>query len=223
VQYVRRLRDIDRAIDDLNSFEFVEEVILHDMDLGTGLAVIEMTARGELFYQILEEITGVKLEGEHVLLRLMKEYVVAKREYDKLAEGLEQVRATGYGIVAPVLEEMVLEEPEVIRQGSRFGVRLKAIAPSIHMIRTDVKAEISPIIGTEKQSEEFIKYLMSEFEGDAQKIWRSQIFGKSLNDLVRESISGKLHAMPENAQQKMQETLTKIVNEGNGGLICIIF
>lgn len=223
VQYVRRLRDIDRAIDDLNSYDFVDEVILHDMDLGEGLAVIEMTARGELFYQILEEITGVNLEGEHTLLRLMKEYVVAKTEWDKVASGIEQVRATGYGIVSPALEEMVLEEPEVIRQGARFGVRLKAIAPSIHLIRTDVKAEISPIIGTEKQSEEFITYLMSEFEGDAQKIWRSQIFGKSLNDLVRESISGKLHAMPENAQQKMQETLTKIVNEGNGGLICIIF
>lgn len=223
VQYVRRLRDIDRAIDDLNSYEFVEEVILHDMDLGTGMAVIEMTARGELFYQVLEEITGKSLEGEHGLLRLMKDLVIAKREYDKVAGGLEQVRATGYGIISPTLEEMILEEPEVIRQGSRFGVRLKAIAPSIHLIRTDVKAEISPIIGSEKQSEEFINYLMSEFEGDSQKIWRSQIFGKSLNDLVRESISGKLHAMPENAQQKMQETLTKIVNEGNGGLICIIF
>jgi stage IV sporulation protein A len=223
VQYVRRLRDIDRAIDELNSYEFVEEVILHDMDLGTGLAVVEMTARSELFYQILEEITGVSLEGQHTLLRLMKQYVVAKREWDKVADGIEQVRATGYGIVPPVLDEMVLEEPEVIRQGTRFGVRLKAIAPSIHLIRTDVKAEISPIIGTEKQSEEFITYLMSEFEGDPAKIWRSQIFGKSLNDLVRESIAGKLHAMPENAQQKMQETLTKIVNEGNGGLICIIF
>jgi stage IV sporulation protein A len=223
VQYVRRLRDIDRAIDELNSYDFVEEVILHDMDLGSGLAVIEMTARGELFYQILEEITGVDLEGEHTLLRLMKDYVVAKNEWDKVAGGIEQVRATGYGIVSPSLDEMILEEPEVIRQGARFGVRLRAIAPSIHLIRTDVKAEISPIIGTEKQSEEFITYMMSEFEGDAQKIWRSQIFGKSLNDLVRESIAGKLHAMPENAQQKMQETLTKIVNEGNGGLICIIF
>jgi stage IV sporulation protein A len=223
VQYVRRLRDIDRAIDDLNSYEFVEEVILQDMDLGTGLAVIEMTARGDLFYQILEEITGMNLEGEHTLLRLMRQLVVAKREYDKVAEGLEQVRATGYGIVSPGIDEMILAEPEVIRQGSRFGVRLKAIAPSIHLIRTDVNAEISPIIGTEKQSEEFINYMMSEFEGDPQKIWRSQIFGKSLNDLVRESIAGKLHAMPENAQQKIQETLTKIVNEGNGGLICIIF
>lgn len=223
VQYVRRLRDIDRAIDDLNSFEFVEEVILHDMDLGTGLAVIEMTARNDLFYQVLEEITETKLEGEHTLLRMMKDLVVAKREYDKVVFGLEQVRATGYGIISPSLEEMILEEPEVIRQGARFGVRLRAIAPSIHLIRTDVKAEISPIIGTEKQSEEFITYMMSEFEGDPQKIWRSQIFGKTLNDLVRESISGKLHAMPENAQQKMQETLTKIVNEGNGGLICIIF
>jgi stage IV sporulation protein A len=223
VQYVRRLRDIDRAIDDLSGYDFVADVILHDMDLGTGVAVIEMTARTELFYQVLEELTGFTICGEHHVLRLMRDLAGAKREYDKLANALEQVRQTGYGIVPPQLDEMVLEEPEIIRTGNRFGVRLKASAPSLHIIRTDVQAEISPIIGTERQSEELIQYLMREFEGEPEKIWRTNLFGKSVNELVRESIQNKLTGMPENAQIKLRETLQKVVNEGSGGLICIIF
>lgn len=223
VGYVRRLRDIDRAIDDLSSYDFVADVILHDMDLGSGVAVIEMTTRNDLFYQVLEELTGFTIGGEHHLLRLMKDLAVAKREYDKLATALDQVRQTGYGIVPPQLEEMVLEEPEIIRTGNRFGVKLRASAPSLHIIKTDVQAEISPIIGTEKQSEELIQYLMREFEGEPEKIWRTNLFGKSLNALVRESIQNKLTSMPENAQNKLRETLQKVVNEGSGGLICIIF
>ncbi|VBB06160.1 spore iv a: stage iv sporulation protein a [Lucifera butyrica] len=223
VQYVRRLRDIDRAIDDLSGYDFIADVILHDMDLGSGIAVIEITARNDLFYQVLEELTGFTIEGEHHLLRLMKDLSVAKREYDKMADALEQVRQTGYGIVPPQLDEMVLEEPEIIRTGNRFGVKLRASAPSLHVIRTEVQAEISPIIGTEKQSEDLIQYLMREFEGEPEKIWRTNLFGKSLNSLVREGIQNKLASMPENAQGKMRDTLQKIVNEGSGGLICIIF
>ncbi|MDR3591669.1 MAG: stage IV sporulation protein A [Negativicutes bacterium] len=223
VQYVRRLRDIDRAIDDLSGYDFVADVILHDMDLGTGVAVIEMTARTELFYQVLEELTGFTICGEHHVLRLMRDLAGAKREYDKMSGALEQVRQTGYGIVPPQLDEMVLEEPEIIRTGNRFGVRLKASAPSLHIIRTDVMAEISPVIGTERQSEDLIQYLLREFEGEPEKIWRTNLFGKSLNALVRESIQNKLTGMPENAQIKLRETLQKVVNEGSGGLICIIF
>ncbi|MEN6413683.1 MAG: stage IV sporulation protein A [Veillonellales bacterium] len=223
LQYVRRLRDIDRAIDDLSGYDFVADVILHDMDLGSGLAVIEITARNDLFYQVLEELTGFTITGEHHLLRLMKDLAVAKREYDKLAGALEQVQQTGYGIVQPQLDEMILEEPEIIRTGNRFGVRLRAMAPSLHIIKTDVQAEISPIIGTEKQSEELVQYLMREFEGEPEKIWRTNLFGKSLNALVREGIQNKLSSMPENAQTKLKDTLQKIVNDGSGGLICIIF
>lgn len=223
VQYVRRLRDIDRAIDDLSGYDFVADVILHDMDLGNGIAVIEMTARSELFYQVLEELTGFTVSGEHHVLRLMRDLAVAKREYDKLAGAMEQVRQSGYGIVPPQLDEMVLEEPEIIRTGNRFGVRLRASAPSLHIIKTDVQAEISPIIGTEKQSEELIQYLLQEFEGEPEKLWRTNLFGKSLNSLVREGIQNKLNTMPENAQNKLRETLQKIVNDGSGGLICIIF
>jgi len=153
----------------------------------------------------------------------MQDLSVAKREYDKIAGALEQVRLTGYGIVSPQLDEMVLEEPEIIRNGNRFGVKLKASAPSLHMIRTDVQAEISPIIGSEKQSEELINYLMREFEGEPEKIWRTNLFGKSLNSLVREGIQNKLSSMPESSQMKLRDTLQKIVNDGSGGLICIIF
>ncbi|GBG54953.1 stage IV sporulation protein A [Sporomusaceae bacterium FL31] len=223
VQYVRRLRDIDCAIDDLSSHEFVADVILHDMDLGSGIAVIEITSRPDLFYQVMEELTGFTISGEHHLLRLMQDLAVAKREYDKLASALEQVQQTGYGVVPPQLDEMVLEEPEIIRTGNRFGVRLRASAPSLHIIRTDVQAEISPILGTEKQSEELIQYLMREFEGEPDKIWRTNLFGKSLNALVREGIQNKLSSMPETAQVKLRDTLQKIVNDGSGGLICIIF
>jgi stage IV sporulation protein A len=223
VQYVRRLRDIDRAIDDLSGYDFIADVILHDMDLGNGIAVIEITARNDLFYQVLEELTGFTISGEHHLLRLMQDLSVAKREYDKIANALEQVRLTGYGIVSPQLDEMVLEEPEIIRTGNRFGVRLKASAPSLHIIRTDVQAEISPIIGSEKQSEELVQYLMREFEGEPEKIWRTNLFGKSLNALVREGIQNKLSGMPENTQIKLRDTLQKVVNDGSGGLICIIF
>lgn len=223
VQNIHRLRDIDSAIDELSGSDIVEDVILHDMDLGSGIAVIELTTQASLFYQVLEELSGFSISGEHQLLKLMQDLSVAKREYDKFAGALDEVRQNGYGIVQPQLDEMVLEEPEIIRTGNRFGVKLKASAPAIHLIRTDVQAEISPIIGTERQSEELIQYLMREFEGEPEKIWRTNLFGKSLNSLVREGIQNKVTSMPENAQHKMQETLQKIVNEGSGGLICIIF
>ena len=152
----------------------------------------------------------------------MQEFSHAKREYDRVAVALNMVRQTGYGIAPPSIQEMTLDEPEIIRQGSRFGVRLKATAPSIHMIRVDVESEFSPIIGTEKQSEELVRYLMQDFEEDPLSIWNSDIFGRSLNSIVNEGISAKLGMMPENARYKLQETLQRIINEGSGGLIAII-
>lgn len=222
VRHIRRLRDVDGALETLGTFDFVQQVILRNIDMGTGTATIEMTAMDGLFYEVLQEATGLTIEGEHDLLRLLKELSFAKREFDKVAEALTEVRNTGYGVVTPRLDEMNLEEPELIRQGSRFGVRLKASAPSLHIIRADITTEITPIIGTEKQCEELVRYMLDEFEENPVKIWQSEIFGKSLNDLVREGIQNKLHRMPENAQVKLQETLTRIVNEGSGGLICII-
>jgi stage IV sporulation protein A len=222
VKGVYRLRDIDGAIEKLAGFDFVGGVSLHSMDMGTGTATIDMDAEEGMFYQILREVSGFEIEGEHTLLRLMKDLSVAKREFDKVSSALVEVKESGYGVVTPRLDEMNLEEPELIRQGSRFGVRLKASAPSLHIIRADITTEITPIIGTEKQCEELVRYMLNEFEENPQKIWESNIFGKSLHDLVREGIQNKLHRMPENAQAKLQETLQRIVNDGSGGLICII-
>jgi Stage IV sporulation protein A (spore_IV_A). len=168
------------------------------------------------------EVVGVEIKGKDHLLKLMKEFAHAKREYDQIAEALHMVRTTGYGIAPPSLEEMRLDEPEIIRHGSRFGVRLKATAPSIHMIKVEVESEFAPIIGTEKQSEELVHYLMRDFEDDRQSIWNSEIFGRSLHSIVREGIQAKLTMMPENARYKLKETLERIINEGSGGLIAIL-
>lgn len=222
VKEVRRLRDIDYAVEQLGTFDFVGAVSLREMNMGTGIATIDMDAEDGLFYQILQEVSGFEIEGEHTLLSLMRDLSHAKKEFDKISSALQEVKETGYGVVTPRLGEMNLEEPELIRQGSRFGVRLKASAPSLHIIRADITTEITPIIGTEKQCEELVRYMLNEFEENPKKIWDSNIFGKSLHDLVREGIQNKLHRMPENAQAKLQETLQRIVNDGSGGLICII-
>lgn len=219
---VSRLRDVDSMVENLSTKEIVENIMLKEMDLGTGKAVIEIQAPETLFEQVLSEICGIEIEDQADLLKILKDSVAAKREYDKISEAMEQVRESGYGIVPPLLEEMRLEEPEIIRQGGRFGVRLKASAPSLHIIRVDVKSEFAPIVGTEKQSEELINYIMGEFEENPEKIWQSDIFGKSLHTLVKDGIGTKLGNMPPNAQDKLQETLEKIINEGSGGLIAII-
>lgn len=222
VAEINRLRDVDGMVEALSIQDIVDNIVLKEMDLGTGKAVIEIQAPEALYERILTEICGVEIEDQADLLMILKESVAAKREYDKLAEALEQVRETGYGIVPPLLEEMSLEEPEIIRQGGRFGVRLRASAPSLHIIRVDVHSEFAPIVGTEKQSEELINFIMGEFEESPEKMWQSDIFGKSLHSLVKDGIGSKLGNMPPNAQEKLQETLEKIINEGSGGLIAII-
>ncbi len=222
VQDIRRLRDVDYVVNHFTNYEFIERASLAGMNMGQGVAEIDLYAPDELYDKILTEVVGVEIRGKDHLLQLMQEFAHAKREYDQFAEALEMVKTTGYGIAPPTLEEMELDEPELIRQGPRFGVRLKATAPSIHMIRVDVESEFSPIIGTEKQSEELVRYLMQDFEDNPLKIWESDIFGRSLHSIVREGIQGKLAMMPDNARYKLQETLGRIINEGSGGLIAII-
>ncbi len=219
---VKRLRDIDSAVEALAQCEHAGRVSLRDVNLGTGAASIQMTAKEGLFFRILEEITGFTIDGEQNLIKLMRELSVAKKEYDKIAFGLQEVRSTGYGVVIPSVDEMVLEEPQIIKQGGRSGVKLRASAPSYHLIKAEISTEITPLIGTEKQCEELIQWILEEFEDSPERIWETNIFGKSLNDLVREGIQGKLYRMPEKAQFKLQETLERIVNDGGGGLICII-
>jgi stage IV sporulation protein A len=222
VKDIRRLRDVNRVVGFFGNYDFIERAGLSGMNMGQGVAEIDLYAPDELYDNILMEVVGTEIRGKDHLLQLMVEFTHAKREYDRFSESLEMVKNTGYGIAAPSLEEMTLDEPELIRQGSRFGVRLKATAPSIHMIRVDVESEFAPIIGTEKQSEELVRYLMQDFEENPVKIWESDIFGRSLHSIVREGIQGKLTMMPDNARYKLQETLGRIINEGSGGLIAII-
>jgi len=219
---VSRVRDIDGAIGDLRARESVGNVQLEALDLGTGRAVIHVLAEDSLFYRVLGEMADRHVADRSDVMKLWGEYVAAKAEWDKVQEAVHEVRVAGYGMVAPRLEELDLAEPELIRRGNQFGVRLKATAPSIHMIRADIETEITPIIGTERQADELVHYLMEQFEDDPRQLWDTNLFGKPLHDLVREGIQAKLFRMPENAQEKLQETLQRIINEGSGGLICII-
>ncbi len=222
VKDIKRLRDVDHVIGQFDQFDYIQQASLAGIEMGEGIADIDLHAPDELYDQVLKEIVGEEIRGKDHLLQLMQEFTNAKKEYDQIAEALKMVKQTGYGVAAPALTDMALEEPEIIRQGSRFGVRLKAVAPSIHMIKVDVESEFAPIIGTEKQSEELVRYLMQDFEEDPLSIWQSDIFGRSLSSIVREGIQAKLSLMPENARFKLKETLERIINEGSGGLIAII-
>ncbi|MCD1159925.1 stage IV sporulation protein A [Peribacillus frigoritolerans] len=222
VKDIKRLRDVDRVVGHFNEFEFIERAALAGIEMGQGVAEIDLYAPDELYDDILKEIVGVEIRGKDHLLSLMQDFAYAKAEYDQVADALRMVKQTGYGVAAPSLNDMSLDEPEIIRQGARFGVRLKAVAPSIHMIKVDVESEFSPIIGTEKQSEELVRYLMQDFEDNPLSIWNSDIFGRSLSSYVREGIQVKLAMMPDNARYKLKETLERIINEGSGGLIAII-
>ncbi len=223
VKDIKRLRDVDRVVHHFGEdFEFIDRAGLAGIEMGQGVAEIDLFAPDDLYDEILKEIVGVEIRGKDHLLELMQDFAYAKTEYDQVSDALKMVKQTGYGIAAPSLADMSLDEPEIIRQGSRFGVRLKAVAPSIHMIKVDVESEFAPIIGTEKQSEELVRYLMQDFEDDPLSIWSSDIFGRSLSSIVREGIQAKLSLMPENARYKLKETLERIINEGSGGLIAII-
>lgn len=221
-QDVKVLKQVDHAIGKIYKTDIIEKTSLEDILLGNGNVNIYIQLKDELFYKVLTEISGVEIQNEGDLFSIITTLASTKKEYDKIAYALDEVKQKGYGIVTPSMEELILDEPEMVKQGSRFGVKLKAKAPSIHMIRADIETEVSPIVGSEKQSEELVNYLLSEFESDPQKIWESNIFGKSLHELVNEGLQNKLCRMPEDAQGKLQETLERIVNEGSGGLICII-
>lgn len=216
------VKNINVGIEKINITEIVKQTIIKEINLGNGSVSLEISLKEELFYKVLTEITGVEVQNEADLFSTISNLASIKKEYDKVAVALEEVKQKGYGIVTPTMEELILDEPEMVKQGSRFGVRLRAKAPSIHMIRADIETEVSPIVGSEKQSEELVNYLLSEFENDPIKIWESNIFGKNLHELVNEGLQNKLSRMPEDAQEKLQETLERIINEGSGGLICII-
>ncbi|WP_040197559.1 stage IV sporulation protein A [Candidatus Soleaferrea massiliensis] len=222
VSKVRHIGEVKKHLEKLSSCEHIKSFQVVNIDLGKGQAYISISVQDELFYQILGEMTGLEIDGESGLMPCMIELAQIKREYEKVRGALEEVEATGYGIVMPTLDQLSLDEPEIVRQGGKYGVRLKASAPSIHMMRADITTEVAPIVGSEKQSEELVEYLLKEFEEKPTKIWDSNIFGKSLHDLVNEGLHNKLYRMPGDARIKMQETIERIINEGCAGLICII-
>ncbi len=219
---VKNIREAKNSIGRFEGYEFIRRAHADKINLGDGSVKVELDTAEGLFYRILTEMTGLEIDGEHKLVTLMKDLSRIKKEYDKLEYALHEVKVKGYGIVTPDVEELSLEEPEIIKQGGRFGIKLRASAPSIHMIRADIETEIAPLVGTEKQSEELVNYLLKEFEDDPGRLWESNMFGKSLHELVSEGLHNKLNRMPEDARFKLQETLQRIINEGSGGLICII-
>ena len=219
---VRRLRDVESAVLAIGERENIGSVTLDRMDMGSGVVTALLELPRELFYATVSEQCGLCIRDDGDLIDQLTQMAAMKQRYEKVREALEQVETTGYGIVMPDNTEMLLEEPEIVKQGGKYGVRLRASAPSIHMMRADIKTEVSPIMGTEKQSEEMVDYLLRQFEGDTGKIWDSNIFGRSFYELVGEDLQGKLKRMPEDAREKLRETLQRIINEGSGGLICII-
>ncbi len=219
VAHIREVRDLAST---LAHSEFADDARILKMQLGDGSARIQLRLKNALFYQVLAEKTGRTLHDENELFALLVQLSAAEQAYDRIRDAMEQVTQTGYGIVMPTIDELSLEEPEITHQNGKYGVRLRASAPSIHMMRADITTEVAPIVGSEKQSEDLIRYLMTEFDEDPKKIWRSNIFGKSLNELVNEGLRTKLYRMPEDARMRLKETLERIINDGCNALICII-
>lgn len=206
----------------LSESEYITDCNVENIDLGSGAAFVRVGLSNDLFYRVLGETTGLDIKDESDLMPCMIELAQIKKRYEKVKSALDEVEATGYGIVMPSLDELTLEEPEIVKQGGKYGVRLRAESTSIHMMSAKINTEVSPIVGTERQSEELVKYLLKEFEENPSKIWESNIFGKSLHELVTEGLHNKLYRMPADARQKLQETIQRIINDGCGGLICII-
>ena len=204
------------------SNEYVSRYNISELIAGECRIAIKIETPKELFYSVLSDTSGMNIKTDGDLIKTMWDLSRAKAGYDKISFAMAEADGKGYGIVSPSISELKLEEPEIVRQGSRYGVKLRASAPSYHIIKANIDTEVSPVVGSEKQSEDLVKYLLTEFEEDPQKIWESNIFGKSLHELVNEGLNSKLAHMPDDSRSKMQETLEKIVNEGSGGLICII-
>ena len=219
---VRCMADLDGAFGSADGWDHVRSVCIEEKDMGCGRATVSLELEDGLYYRIMSEITGHEIDGEQTLISLIRDLSETKRKYDKVAEALAQVDEKGYGIVMPDITELSLAEPEIVRQAGGYGVKLRASANSIHMIKATIETEINPIVGTEAQSEELVRYMLSEFGDDPASIWNSNMFGKSLYDLVNEGLHTKLQNMPDESRTRLSETLEKIINEGSGGLICII-
>lgn len=219
---VDKLRDINSITSHFENCEYISKSYISEVDTSTGIVTINLEAPNSLYDEVLKSVIGMDVRSKADLLMLFQDYNEAKQEYDQIKNALKMVKATGYGVATPTLSDMKLETPEVIKQGSRYGIKLKAVAPSIHMIRVDVESTFEPIIGSELQSKELIDYLMKDNETDSTAIWKSEIFGRSIDSIVKEGIQAKISLMPENVRFKLQNTLTKLVNKGSGNLFAIV-
>ncbi len=218
----RRMGEVKAAFAELAENEYVEEIRPMLLDLGSGRATLAATMPSRLYYDTISELSGFSISNEQELIGLMRELAEVKAKYDKVAEALDEVNSRGYGIVMPDVEDLRLEEPQIVKQAGGYGVKLRAAAQSVHMIRANIETEINPIVGTEQQSEDLVRYMLKEFEEDPKSIWASNLFGKSLYELVNEGLHTKLDHMPDESRQKLSETLERIINEGSSGLICIL-
>lgn len=219
---VDKLRDIEKITTHFEGSENIKKAYISNVDTSTGIVTINLEAPDYLYDEVLKETMGIEVRSKADLLMLFQDYNEAKCEYDQIKAALKMVKTTGYGVASPTLNDMKLETPEIIKQGSRYGIKLKAVAPSIHMIRVDVESTFEPIIGSELQSKQLIDYLMKDKDTDPQGIWKSEIFGRSIDNIVKEGIQAKLSLTPENARYKLQQTLSKLVNKGSGNLFAIV-
>ncbi len=219
---IKKAGDIKDAVNILRENEYIKSFTLDEIDLGCGNAQVSIDLDKSLYFDVISELTGFQIDSEETLITLLKELSTAKRQYDRVSEALASAEEKGYGIVMPTIDELHLEEPQIVKQSGGYGVKLCASAQSIHMIRANIETEINPIVGTEQQSEDLVKYMLKEFETEPARIWESNVFGKSLYELVNEGLHTKLEHMPEESRTKLSETLERIINEGSGGLICII-
>ncbi len=222
VMEVDKLRDIEKITEYFRSNDVIEKAYLSDVDPSTGIVTINLEAPSSLYSEVLRSIVKIDVTSKAGLLSLFQDYEEAKNEYDQIKYALKMVKQTGYGVATPTLADMKLDTPEIIKQGPRYGVKLKAVAPSIHMIRVDVNSTFEPIIGSEVQSKELIDYLMRDYENNPSEIWKSEIFGRSLDNIVQEGIQAKINSMPDNIRYKLQQTLTKVVNKGSNNMIAIV-
>ena len=219
---IHKMCQVKGMLHALKECETITNVTIRRMDLGSGKGQAELVFDQGLFYRILSERTGLEIQDDSDLMKQLVEMTSIRQKYQKLQQAYEDVEETGYGIVMPDVEELTLEEPQILKQNGKYGIRLKATAPSIHMMKTQIHTEITPIVGSEQQSEELVLYLLKEFEENPAQIWESNIFGKSLHSLVNEGMHNKLYRMPAEAREKVRETIERVINDGCNGLLCII-
>ena len=222
VTEISKVKDVDNLLNYFKDSKYINKAFISDLDTGSGTVMVSLDSSDELYNQILQEMIGESINSKAAMLKVFSSYKEGKEEFNGIKEALKQAKSTGYGIVYPTLKDMRLDTPEIIKQGSRYGVKLRAVASSIHLMKVDVVSTFEPIIGSEIQSKELINYIMKDYESDPASIWKSEIFGRSLDTIVQEGIQAKLSIMPENTRYKLSQTVTKIVNKGSSNLIAIV-